>query len=68
MKIYKRRASFTFILKDFNSHNLVVGMIDEKDVLYVCYFCNVGIFHTPSNLITRWDLGVVICGIQIQVY
>ena len=24
--------------------------------------------HTPSNLMTRWDFGLVICGIQKQVY
>jgi hypothetical protein len=37
MKIYKKRAFVIDILKDFNSHNVVVGMIDVKNV---CYFCN----------------------------
>ncbi len=47
MKIYKKRASFTDILKDFNSHNVVVGMIEVKDVMYVCYFFNDGISAYP---------------------
>ena len=47
MKIYKKKPSFTDILKDFNSHNVVVGMIDVKDVIYVCYFCNDGISAYP---------------------
>ena len=68
MKIYNKRASFTDILKDFKSHNVVVGMIDLKNVMYVCYFCNDGISHTHSNLMTMRDFGLVICGIQKQVY
>ena len=67
MKIYKKRDSFNDILKDFKSHNVVAGMIDVKDVMYVCYFCNDGISAYPLKM-TRWDFGLVICGIQKQVY
>ncbi len=34
-------------MKDFKSYNGVVGMIDVKDVMYVCYFCNYGISAYP---------------------
>ncbi len=64
MKINKKRALFTGILKDFNSQNVIVEMIDVKDVMYVCYFCNGGISAYPLKLMTRWDFGLVICGIQ----
>ncbi len=47
IKIYKRSASFTYILEYFNNHNVVVGMIDVKDVMYVSYFCNDGISAYP---------------------
>ena len=47
MKIYKKRASFTDILKDFKNQNVVAGMIDVKNVMYVCYFCNDGISAYP---------------------
>ena len=67
MKIYKKRVSFTDILKDFNSHNIVVGMIDMSNVIYVCYFCNDGISAHPSNLMTRQDSGLVIFDFQKQV-
>ena len=68
MKVYKKRASFTEHLKDFNSYNVVVGMVDVKDVMYVCYFCNDGNSTYPSNLMTRQDFGLVVCGIQKHVY
>ena len=47
IKIYKKRALFTDILKDFNGYNVVIEMIDVKDAMYVCCFCNNGISAHP---------------------
>ncbi len=57
MKVYKKRASFTEILKDFKSHNVVVGMIDVKNVIYVCYFCNDGISVYPLKFDDKVGFG-----------
>ena len=68
MKIYKKRASFTDILKDFMRHNVVAGMIDVKNVMYVCYFCNDGISAYPLKFDDKMGFWSCNCGIQIQVY
>ncbi len=67
MKIYKKRDSFTGILKDFNKMLLLEWLMWRMSCMSVIS-AMMEFLHTPSNLMTRWDFGLVICCIQKQVY